>query len=77
MTGRADKVQASMNAHVDLPCTSRLLFLDHVTLVLIIQEFDDWNPAVSVVHIVSKTGSVDDSQLDLKVLLFEFCMSQP
>lgn len=71
VTGRTDEVQASMNAEVGLFTALRLLFLAHVNLVLVIDEIDDRCPAVAVVDIVAETGSVDDRQLDLELLLFQ------
>lgn len=44
VSGGSDKVQAGVNTEVDLVNTTGLLLLQHVRLMLIIQEFDDWHP---------------------------------
>ena len=64
MTRRSDEVQASMHTKIDFVNTTRLLLLQHVRLMLVVQEFDDWHPGIAVVHIVSKTRGIDDSQAD-------------
>lgn len=62
VAGGADEVQASVDAEIDLVGTARLLFLQHVRFVLVVQELDDWLPGVTVVDIVAKAGGIDDSQ---------------
>lgn len=64
MTGGADEVQASVDTEVDLVISAGLLLLQHVRLVLIVEELDDWHPGVAVVDIVSETRGVDDGQAD-------------
>ncbi len=71
MTGGANEVQASVNAKVTLLAALGLLFLNHVRLMLIVNEVDDGRPRVPVVDIVTKAGGVDDGEFDLKLLLFE------
>src|SRR4051794_38057919 len=44
MAGRADEVEAGMYSEVNLVSTTRLLFLQHVRLVLVVQKFDNWHP---------------------------------
>jgi len=61
---RANEVETSMNAKIDPVATTRLLLLEHVGLVLIIQEFDDWLPRIAVVHIVPETWCIDDRKAD-------------
>lgn len=51
--------------------SSGLLFLNHVTFMLIIQKLDDWHPAIPVVDIITKAWGINDSQLDLEVLFFQ------
>lgn len=70
MPSRADKVQASMNAEVDLVLAAGLLLLQHVGLVLVVEEFDDGHPRVPVVHVVAEPGGVDDGQADWRA---RFC----
>ena len=62
VTGGTDKVQARMDAEVDLFRSARLLLLKHVRLVLVIQEFNDRLPRVAVVHIVAETRGIDDRE---------------
>lgn len=44
MAGRPDEVQAGMDAEVDLVGTARLLLLQHIRLVLVVEELDDGLP---------------------------------
>lgn len=62
MSRGADEVQASVYAKVDLVIPARLLLLKHVGLVLVVEEFDDGHPRISVVDIVAETRGVDDGQ---------------
>ena len=64
MAGRSDEVKAGMNTEVDPVGSAWLLFLQHVRLMLIVQEFDDGHPGVAVVDVVAEAGSVDDCQAD-------------
>ena len=68
----SDEIQACMNAHVALFSTLRLLFLPHIDLMLVIHEINDRRPRVAVVHIISKTGSINYSQLYFEGLLLQF-----
>lgn len=51
----------------------RLLFLTHVRLVLVVDEVNDWVPAVLVIDIVTEARGINNRQLDLEVLLLHFC----
>ena len=62
MSRWADEVQAGMNTEIDLVDTAGLLLLQHVGLVLVIQELDDWHPGIAVVDIVSKARCVDNRE---------------
>ena len=62
VSGGSDEVQASVNAHVNLVCTTGLLLLQHVRLMLVVEEFDDGLPRVAVVDVVSETGGINDRQ---------------
>ena len=44
MAGGSDEVKAGMDTEVDLVDTAGLLLLQHVRLVLIIQELYNWHP---------------------------------
>lgn len=74
VSSRSHKVKAGVNTLVDLLATIRLLLLAHVALVLVINEINDGHPRVFVVDIIAKSGGVDNSELDLEVLLFQFSL---
>jgi hypothetical protein len=67
----SNKVQTSMHSHVNLSFSSGLLLLSHKAFVLVIQKLNDGVPVVSVVHIVTESRGVDNSQLNLEQLFFE------
>lgn len=71
MTIGTNEVQTGMYTKIDDTSTSRLLFLAHKGFMLVVQEFHNRHPAVTVVHIVSKARSIDHSQLDLEVFFFQ------
>jgi len=60
-----------MHSHVNLSFSSGLLLLSHKAFVLVIQKLNDGVPVVSVVHIVTESRGVDNSQLNLEQLFFE------
>ena len=51
-----------MHAQVDLVAAARLLLLQHVRLVLVVEELDDGHPRVAVVDVVAEAGRVDDGK---------------
>ena len=61
-----------MNAKVAFLATLGLLLLNHVRLMLVVNEVDNGRPGVAVVDIVTKARRVDDGKLDFELLLFEF-----
>lgn len=71
MARRADEVQARMHAQIALLHALRLLLLAHVRLMLVVDKVDDRDPRIAVVHVVAKTGCVDDRELDFELLLLE------
>lgn len=66
VASRTDEIQASVHTKVDLLLTLRLLFLQHVGLVLIVKELDNGLPRIAVVDIVAEARCVNDSQTDCK-----------
>lgn len=44
VTGRSDEIQAGVHTEVDLVISAGLLLLEHVGLVLVIEELDDGHP---------------------------------
>lgn len=71
VASRTDEVQASVHAEINLLRSARLLLLQHVALMLVVQKLNDGLPAVPVVHVVTEAGGVDDSQSDLEELLLQ------
>ena len=69
MAGWSDEVKAGMNTEVDPVRSTRLLFLQHVRFMLIVQEFYDWHPRVAVVDVVAEARSVNDGQADCPTML--------
>jgi hypothetical protein len=63
-----------VDTKVTLLATLGLLLLNHVRLMLVVNEVDDGGPRVAVVDIVTETGGVDYSELDLKLLLLELSL---
>ena len=61
MAGRTDEVQAGVHTQIDLFLALRLLFLQHVRLVLIVKELDNGLPRIAIVDVVSKARGVNDS----------------
>ena len=53
-----------MDTEIDLVATARLLLLQHVRLVLVIQKLDDGLPGIAVVDVVAESRSVNDGQTD-------------
>jgi hypothetical protein len=72
VSSRADEVETSMHAKVNLLRSPRLLLLKHVALMLVVQKLDDGLPAVTVVDVVSETRCVNDGQANLEELLLQF-----
>jgi hypothetical protein len=66
---RADEVQAGVNTEINLVDTTGLLLLQHVGLMLIIQELDDWHPGIAVVDIVSEARCINDGETHYQLLL--------
>jgi hypothetical protein len=60
----ADEVQAGVDTEVDLVCAARLLLLEHVRLVLVVEELDDGLPRVAVVDVVAEARGVDNGEAD-------------
>ena len=71
MTSRPDEIQAGVDTKITLLTALGLLLLNHVRLVLVVDEVDDRRPRVAVVDIVTETGCVDDGELNLELLLLE------
>jgi hypothetical protein len=74
VAGGTDKVEAGVHAEVDLVLAARLLLLEHVGLMLVVEELDDGHPRVAVVDIVAEAGGVDDSKANLEELLLQLSL---
>lgn len=62
----ADEVQAGVHTHVNLVGTAGLLLLEHVGLVLVIQELNNGLPRVAVVDVVAEAGGINNGQANCK-----------
>jgi hypothetical protein len=62
----ADEVKAGVDTEVDLVGTARLLLLEHVRLMLVIEELDDGLPRVAVVDVVAEARGINDGEADCK-----------
>lgn len=62
MSGGSDEVQASVHTHIDLVRAAGLLFLQHVRLMLIVEELNDGLPGVAIVDVVPESGGIDHRQ---------------
>jgi hypothetical protein len=62
VAGGADEVEAGVHAEVDLVLAAGLLLLEHIGLMLVVEELDDGHPRVAVVDVVAEAGGVDDSK---------------
>lgn len=71
VTGRPNEVQASVHPQVALLTPLRLLLLDHVRLMLVVNEVDDGSPRVPIVDVVAEAGRVDNGELHFELLLLE------
>lgn len=72
MPSGTDEVKACMHAQIDLVGAAWLLLLQHIALVLVVEEFDDGLPAIAVVDVVAEPGSVDNGQAHLEKFLLQF-----
>lgn len=68
VAGGSDEVQACVHTEIDLVISAGLLLLEHVRLMLVVQELNNGHPRVSVVDIVAETRGVDDGQPDCEHL---------
>ena len=64
VSGGSDEVQACVDTHVNLLSSAGLLLLEHVGLMLVVQEFDNRLPRITVVHVVSKSRGINNGKAD-------------
>ena len=67
----ANKVQTSVDTKISLLLALGLLLLTHVRFMLVIYEFDNGEPRVTVVDIVTKARGIDNGKLDLELALLK------
>lgn len=63
----ADEVQAGVHTHVNLVATAGLLLLEHVGLVLVVQELNNGLPRVAVVDVVTEAGGINNGQANCEM----------
>ena len=63
-----------MNPKVSLFPTLRLLLLNHVRLMLVVDEVDNRCPRVTVVDVVAEARGVNDGQGNADTILLKLCM---
>jgi hypothetical protein len=64
-----------VNSQVNLILSLGLLLLPHICLMLVVDEVNNRRPRVSVVHVVTKTRAVNDSEFGFELLFFEFSLN--
>lgn len=75
MTCRPNEVQASVDSEINFLASLGLLLLPHVGFMLIIYKVDNGAPGVTVVHVVTESGSINHGKLDLELLFLEFSLA--
>ena len=63
-----------MDTKITLLAALGLLLLNHVRLMLVVNEVDDGRPRVAVVDVVAETGGIDYGELDLELFLLELSL---
>ena len=64
-----------MNPQVRFLVSLGLLFLTHVSFMLVINELNDGKPRVAVIDIVSKSGGVNDGEFDLELTFLKLSLN--
>lgn len=64
VSGGSDEVQACVDTHVNLVGSAGLLLLKHIGLMLVVQEFNDRLPRITVVHVVSESRGINNGKAD-------------
>ena len=63
-----------MDPKVNLFVSLGLLFLTHIGFMLVVNEFDDREPRVTVVDVVTESRGVNDGELDLELTFLELSL---
>lgn len=61
-----------MHTQIRLLASLWLLFLSHIRLMLVINEFNNGGPRVAVVDVVTESWRVNDGKLDFELLFLKF-----
>ena len=64
-----------MDTEVNFFMPLGLLLLTHVRFMLVVNEFDDRQPGVTIVDVVAKTRGVNDSELDLELTFLKLSLN--
>lgn len=64
VAGGADEIQARVHTEINLVISAWLLLLQHVGLMLIVEELDDGHPRIFVVDIITEARGIDDGEAD-------------
>lgn len=62
VASRTNEVETGMDSQINLVNSPGLLLLQHVGLMLVIQELNDGHPGISIVDVVTKSRRVDHRQ---------------
>ena len=63
-----------MDPKINLFVPLGLLFLTHIGFMLVVNEFDDREPRVTVVDVVTESRGVNDRELDLELTFLELSL---
>lgn len=67
----SDEVQAGVDTEINLVAAAGLLFLQHVGLMLVIQELDNGLPRVAVVDVVTEARGINHGEADYALSVTE------
>ena len=72
----SDEVKAGVYSQIYLVGTAGLLLLQHVGLMLVVEELDNWHPGVTVVDIVSEARGVNNRQANYEKSVHDESIAQ-
>ena len=62
VTSGPDEIKTGVDTEVNLILSARLLLLEHVGFMLVIEKLNNGHPRVPVVDVVPKAGGINDSK---------------
>lgn len=71
MASRLDEIETGVNTHIHTGVATRLLFLAHIFVVLLVNKINYRAPAVPVVDIVAESRCINHGQIHLEHLFFQ------